>query len=90
MGNAVGCTGESSHRFEQITLRRAQVLRELARGCTHAEVADQLGLTVDTVRSHVETLKTITDCETTRDLAQWWRAEGRCWIDFLAREAGFP
>ena len=38
----------------RLTLREAQVLRLIARGCTYLQVADQLGMSVHTVGTHVK------------------------------------
>jgi DNA-binding CsgD family transcriptional regulator len=38
----------------RLTPREAEVLRLIARGCTYARVADQLGISEHTVRTHVK------------------------------------
>ena len=38
----------------QLTGREAAVLRLMARGCTYAQVADQLGMSAHTVSTHVK------------------------------------
>jgi DNA-binding CsgD family transcriptional regulator len=40
----------------QLTGREAQVLRLIARGCTYAQAARQLGMSAHTVASHVKNL----------------------------------
>jgi len=37
-----------------LTLREADVVRLLARGCSYAEIAQQLGISAHTVASHVK------------------------------------
>ena len=37
-----------------LTSREAQVLRLIARGCTYVQVADQLGMSVNTVGTHIK------------------------------------
>jgi DNA-binding CsgD family transcriptional regulator len=37
-----------------LTLREADVVRLLARGCSYAEIAGQLGISAHTVASHVK------------------------------------
>ena len=37
-----------------LTLREADVVRLLARGCSYAEIAEQLGISAHTVASHVK------------------------------------
>jgi len=38
----------------RLTLREAEVLRLIARGCTYVQVADRLGMSVHTVGSHIK------------------------------------
>ena len=38
----------------QLTGREAEVLGLIARGCTYAQVADQLGMSANTVGTHVK------------------------------------
>jgi DNA-binding CsgD family transcriptional regulator len=59
--------------FHAITVRRAEVLREIADGRTLREVAAALGIERSGVRSQVERLKPLTGCENTRELGRWWR-----------------
>ena len=37
-----------------LTGREAQVLRLIARGCTYVQVADQLGMSINTVGTHIK------------------------------------
>jgi len=37
-----------------LTSREAQVLRLIARGCTYVQIADQLGMSVNTVGTHIK------------------------------------
>lgn len=37
-----------------LTGREAQVLRLIARGCTYAQIADQLSMSVNTVGTHIK------------------------------------
>jgi DNA-binding CsgD family transcriptional regulator len=39
-----------------LTPREIEVLRSLAQGCTYAQVADRLGVSLNTVASHVKNL----------------------------------
>jgi len=39
-----------------LTPREIEVLRSLARGCTYSQVADRLGVSLNTVASHVKNL----------------------------------
>jgi DNA-binding CsgD family transcriptional regulator len=38
----------------RLTLREAEVLRLIARGCTYVQVADRLGMSAHTVGSHIK------------------------------------
>ena len=40
----------------QLTVREAQVLRLIARGCTYSQVADRLGMSAHTVATHVKNM----------------------------------
>lgn len=81
-------TPVSPETFHSITLRRAQVLRELARGSTEREAATALGLSFDGIRSHVANLREITECSSVRDLARWWREYRGDWCRFICEQAG--
>ena len=74
--------------YVSITLRRAQVLRGLAEARSEREIALGLSLSLAGIRSHVEDLKQITGCRTTRELARWWQTHRHAWLCFQAREAG--
>jgi DNA-binding CsgD family transcriptional regulator len=71
-----------------VTARRAEVLALLADGATLPEVAAQMGVSVNGVRSHVEDLKKLTGCTSTRQLGRWWRANRRAWLELMATVAG--
>jgi DNA-binding CsgD family transcriptional regulator len=62
-------TAERQRTFESITLRRAQVLRELANDWTEREIAERLGISPSTVRSHLEAVKDILGLPSNRDVA---------------------
>ena len=38
----------------RLTLREAQVLRLIARGCTYEQAADRLGMSANTIGSHIK------------------------------------
>lgn len=76
------------HVWEDITLRRAEVLRELAANRTEREAADRLGIAVSGVRSHVERLKALTGCASVRELGRWWQTNRGMWLDYCRRAAG--
>ena len=77
-------------RLVAITARRAEILRELAEADTEREIAARLGLSLATVRSHAEQLKTITGLSTTREMGRWWQSSRHAWIACLSRIAGCP
>jgi DNA-binding CsgD family transcriptional regulator len=74
--------------YQSITVRRAEVLRELAEGYTEREVAARLGIQVAGVRSHVEDLRAITGCGSARELGRWWRENRAGWLERIGRLAG--
>ncbi len=42
--------------MEQLSNRENEILRLLAKGCLYKEIADQLGITMSTVRTHIHTV----------------------------------
>ena len=52
--------------WERISLRRAQLLGCIARGCTLAEAAQSMGTTVAGARSQAERLKDVSRSESIR------------------------
>lgn len=81
-------TDPERHVWEGITLRRAEVLRELAANRTEREAAEHLGIAMSGVRSHVERLKALTGCTSVRELGRWWQANRDKWLDYCRRAAG--
>ena len=74
--------------FSQITQRRAEVLREVARGKTFKEGAMALGITVRAFQHHVTFLEHLTGQPSKEKLGQWWRESRAAWIEHLRRAAG--
>ena len=72
----------------RITARRAEVLRDLADGYSGREIAARIGLTHSGLRSHVEALKEITGCSSTRELGRWWREHRASWLAQMSEQAG--
>jgi DNA-binding NarL/FixJ family response regulator len=82
-------TEAEAHRvFPRLTLRRVDVLRGLASGHSESEIARELGLAVNGVRSHIEALRTITGLSGVRELGRWWRAHGPAWAEYTCRRGG--
>lgn len=63
--------------FEPLTEREEEVLRTLARGSTNEEIADQLGVTLSTVKTHVASLMGKLDVRNRVELALWAWETGR-------------
>ena len=49
-------SNDAMHAVVRLTVRESAVLRLLARGCTYVRVADELGVSLNTVASHVKNL----------------------------------
>jgi DNA-binding NarL/FixJ family response regulator len=63
--------------FEALTEREEEVLRTLARGSTNEEIAEQLGVTLSTVKTHVASLMGKLDVRNRVELALWAWETGR-------------
>lgn len=47
---------ESDGEFNQLTQREREILALLAKGCLYKEIAEQLGISMSTVRTHIHTV----------------------------------
>ena len=74
--------------FNSLSYRRVQLLRRLADGLTGPESATLLDVKFTTVRSQVEEIKTLTGCESVRQLGPWWRSVRSDWLASCERLAG--
>jgi DNA-binding CsgD family transcriptional regulator len=71
-----------------VTVRQAQILREIEIGRTLKEIAGVLGIEYNGVRSHVQRLKERTGCADVREVGRWWRANRARWLLGLAAAGG--
>ena len=84
-----GAPGECSQEtLLRITARRAAVLREIADGYSGRDAARRLGITFSGLRSHIEGLKRLTGCASSRDLGRWWRRNRNGWLVTMSLQAG--
>jgi DNA-binding NarL/FixJ family response regulator len=60
-----------------LTVREEEVLAEIAKGKTNAEIAEELHISLSTVKSHVNTLLTKLDARNRVELAIWAHQTGR-------------
>ena len=85
----VGAPGECSQdTLLRITAKRAAVLREIADGYSGRDAARRVGITFSGLRSHIEVLKQITGCSSSRDLGRWWRRHRNAWLVTMSLQAG--
>ena len=68
-------TPQLAARVKSLSLRETIVLRELARGCTNAQIAHELTIGVETVRTHARNIYRKLGISTRRDLARLGRQE---------------
>ncbi|MDO8749813.1 MAG: response regulator transcription factor, partial [Dehalococcoidia bacterium] len=59
-----------------LTPREEEVLRLIARGLTNQEIAQELVISVDTVKSHVRAILDKLQASSKREVAAWARAQG--------------
>ena len=79
---------EMGQIWRNITIRKAEYLREFANGRTEREAAAALGVTFEGARSAVEDLKSTTGCGSVRDLGRFWRERRDAWLEFCAVAGG--
>lgn len=71
--------------FPSITVRRAEVLAHIVDGYSQVEVASRMHLSVNGIHSHVEDLRTVTGCQSIRELGRWWRSHRAAWRRYVHR-----
>jgi DNA-binding CsgD family transcriptional regulator/outer membrane lipoprotein-sorting protein len=79
--------GRSRHRGTW-TERQRQVLDLLARRYSNAQIADELGITVDGVKWHIREILSTLNVQTREDAAEYWRKERG--LPARLRRAGLP
>lgn len=79
---------QGAHRFD-LTARQEEVLNLIAAGKTNAEIAGELGISLDGAKYHVREILGKLGLESREQAAEWWRHEqrpaariGRSWRDF--------
>jgi DNA-binding CsgD family transcriptional regulator len=75
--------------WDRITIAKARVLAQFVLRHTESETARALGITTNGVKSHVRSLKEITDCTSVRELGAWWAEASGEWVRHHATAAGF-
>lgn len=68
-------TRSSNHGPATLTSRQREVLKMLAHGRTNAEIASELGISLDGAKWHVSEVMARLDVESRDEAADWWRAE---------------
>ncbi|MFF4605558.1 response regulator [Streptomyces sp. NPDC001339] len=71
MAPAVGCGGPDRTPSEPLTEREQDVVRALARGRTNAEIADELYVSLSTVKSHLANVQGKLEARNRVEIAAW-------------------
>lgn len=74
--------------YEWITYSRVRVLRELAALRTEREIAANLGISYEGVRSAVREIKRYTGLDDVRSIGRWWLVEAPKWAAWAAHQGG--
>ena len=72
----------ASHGFDELTAREVEVLRELAKGSSNAQISHDLGISHATVATHVRQILAKTDCRNRTSAAAYARQKGLLAVDF--------
>lgn len=60
----------------RLTPRQREIIAIIAEGKQNRDIADKLGISVETVKQHVALLLRRLDCTNRTQLAVWWVKEG--------------
>lgn len=71
-----------------ITMRRAEMLRELSDGYSTAEIAGRLRIEQSGVRTSILELRRTLGCNNRGHLARWWRSGRAAWLHVLSEAGG--
>ncbi len=71
-----------------ITARRAELLSLVARHQTQTQIATAMDIAPATAKSHIEWFRDRTDCNSMRELGEWWQLARKDWLCELATAAG--
>lgn len=77
-----------SDLYARLTWSRVRVLSALDPDMPLRDVASQLGMSLNGVRSHVRDLRALTGTGNVRGLAQWWEVNRLEWLKEMALVAG--
>ena len=69
--------GTPAQPIAPLTDREEQVLLTVARGRTNSEIADELHISLNTVKSHLASLMTKLDARNRVEIAMWAYETGR-------------
>ena len=74
--------------WEALTPKRVQVAAGIADGKTEAQIAEEAGVSVSTVKDHVKHLKDIFGEPDARGVGRFWRTYRQEWHRWYGRLAG--
>lgn len=81
-------TGYHQAGTAELTSRQREVLALIAKGHTNAQIAEQLGVSLDGAKWHVREILSRLNVETREEAAAWWKREQAPWRR-VARGFGF-
>lgn len=74
--------------FRQLTPRQLDVLAALLRHRSNEALANDLGVSLATLKSHLQTLYRLTDVHGAQELREWFREYREAYLRYMANRLG--